>query len=113
MKAIARKFSLALLLALLLAGGAASAAVKHAGPENYRSVLGTLTAGDSLVLAAGEPGKEILYPVATVILGGLISSTLLDFFVHPALFWSFGRRAAERQNETDAADDLDAPIHEH
>ena len=49
-----------------------------------------------LVLAAGEPGKEILYPVATVILGGLISSTLLDFFVHPALFWLFGRKEAER-----------------
>jgi HME family heavy-metal exporter len=49
-----------------------------------------------LVLAAGEPGKEILYPVATVILGGLISSTLLDFFVHPALFWLMGIRAAAR-----------------
>ncbi len=49
-----------------------------------------------LVLAAGEPGKEILYPVATVILGGLISSTLLDFFVHPALFWLFGLTEAQR-----------------
>jgi HME family heavy-metal exporter len=49
-----------------------------------------------LVMAAGEPGKEILYPVATVILGGLISSTLLDFFVHPALFWCFGRGQAEQ-----------------
>jgi hypothetical protein len=48
------------------------------------------------VLAAGEPGKEILYPVATVILGGVISSTLLDFFVHPALFWLFGLQAAQR-----------------
>ncbi len=34
--------------------------------------------------------------MATVILGGLISSTLLDFFVHPALFWLFGRSEAER-----------------
>ena len=32
----------------------------------------------------------------TVIIGGLISSTLLDFFVHPALFWLFGRKDAER-----------------
>ena len=30
------------------------------------------------------------------ILGGLITSTLLDFFVRPALFWTFGRRAARR-----------------
>jgi CzcA family heavy metal efflux pump len=49
-----------------------------------------------LVLAKGEPGKEILYPVAVVILGGLITSTLLDFFVTPAIFYRFGRAAAER-----------------
>jgi len=61
-----------------------------------------------LVLAAGEPGKEILYPVATVILGGLISSTLLDFFVRPAMFWRFGRKQAERQmEETEEGDVLD------
>jgi HME family heavy-metal exporter len=59
----------------------------------------------ALVLAAGEPGKEILYPVATVILGGLIRSTLLDFFVHPALFWCFGRAQAEKAMA--AADDDD------
>ena len=57
-----------------------------------------------LVLAAGEPGKEILYPVATVILGGLISSTLLDFFVHPALFWLFGIQEAERVVSESQAD---------
>ncbi len=49
-----------------------------------------------LVLAKGEPGKEILYPVAVVILGGLITSTLLDFFVTPAVFYRFGRTTAER-----------------
>lgn len=49
-----------------------------------------------LVLSKGEPGKEILYPVAIVILGGLITSTLLDFFVTPAVFYRFGRSAAER-----------------
>jgi HME family heavy-metal exporter len=74
--------------------------VERAGKERVAPMLMTaLTAGIALVplvLAAGEPGKEILYPVATVILGGLISSTLLDFFVHPALFWCFGRRQAER-----------------
>lgn len=72
----------------------------RAGLERLAPVLMTaLTSGIGLVplvLAAGEPGKEILYPVATVILGGLISSTLLDFFVHPALFWLFGLNAARR-----------------
>lgn len=77
--------------------------IERAGKERLAPMLMTaLTAGIALVplvLAAGEPGKEILYPVATVILGGLVSSTLLDFFVHPALFWCFGRRAAEANDE--------------
>jgi|688.fasta_scaffold41923_4 CzcA family heavy metal efflux pump len=74
--------------------------IERAGKERVAPMLMTaLTAGIALVplvMAAGEPGKEILYPVATVILGGLISSTLLDFFVHPALFWCFGRGQAEQ-----------------
>ena len=74
--------------------------IVRAGLERLAPVLMTaLTAGIGLVplvLAAGQPGKEILYPVATVILGGVISSTLLDFFVHPALFWVFGLRSAQR-----------------
>ena len=49
-----------------------------------------------LVLAAGEPGKEILHPIAVVIVGGLISSTLLDLVVTPSVFALFGKRAAER-----------------
>ncbi|MCA9165333.1 MAG: efflux RND transporter permease subunit, partial [Planctomycetales bacterium] len=76
------------------------AMIVRAGVERLAPVLMTaLTSGIGLVplvIAGGEPGKEILYPVATVILGGLISSTMLDFFVHPALFWLMGLRAAER-----------------
>lgn len=72
--------------------------IVRAGLERLAPVLMTaLTAAIGLVplaLSAGEPGKEILYPVATVIIGGLISSTLLDFFVHPAMFWLFGMRSA-------------------
>ena len=67
--------------------------IVRAGQERLAPVLMTaLTAGIGLVplaLAAGEPGKEILYPVATVIIGGLISSTLAEFLVRPALFWTF------------------------
>lgn len=61
-----------------------------------------------LVLAAGEPGKEILYPVAVVILGGLISSTILDMAVTPAVFYKFGRSAAERYVAQKQVDPLDA-----
>ena len=49
-----------------------------------------------LVLAADEPGKEILHPVAVAIVGGLASCTLLTFVVTPAVFFAFGRRSAER-----------------
>ncbi len=48
-----------------------------------------------LTLDASAPGKEILYPVATVILGGLISSTLLDIIVTPVVFKRFGKKAIE------------------
>lgn len=88
--------------------------IERAGKERLAPMLMTaITAGIALiplVLAAGEPGKEILYPVATVILGGLISSTLLDFFVHPALFWCFGKDAAEHQlaHEEDPLADVGA-----
>lgn len=43
---------------------------------------------------AEAPGKEILNPVAIVIVGGLITSTILGLGVTPAVFWLFGRKAA-------------------
>ncbi len=61
-----------------------------------------------LVLSAGEAGKEILYPVAVVILGGLLSSTLLDMAVTPAVFFKFGQRAAEHYLARESGDPLDA-----
>lgn len=79
--------------------------IVRGGLERLAPVLMTaLTAGIALIpltLSAGEPGKEILYPVATVIVGGLISSTLLDFFVHPALFWTMGLGSARRVVESE------------
>jgi Cu/Ag efflux pump CusA len=82
----------------------------RAGQERVAPVMMTaLTAALGLVplaLAAGQPGKELLYPIATVVIGGLFTSTLLEFFVRPALFWTFGREAAEKvvsQTRSDAA----------
>jgi HME family heavy-metal exporter len=68
--------------------------------ERLAPVLMTaLTAGIGLVplvLGGQQPGKEILYPVATVILGGLITSTICEYVVHPGLFWRLSGSAAER-----------------
>ena len=48
-----------------------------------------------LLFEAERPGTEILHPVAVVIFSGLISSTLLDTFLTPAMFWLYGKKASE------------------
>ena len=71
--------------------------------ERVAPVLMTaLTTGLGLIplaLAAGEPGKELLYPVAVVVIGGLLTSTVLDFFVRPAVFLKFSEKASRRTVE--------------
>jgi HME family heavy-metal exporter len=68
--------------------------------ERLTPVLMTaLSAGLALVpllFGSGEPGREILHPVAVTIFGGLISSTLLDTLLTPVLFLRFGRKPLER-----------------
>ncbi|MGD9784221.1 MAG: efflux RND transporter permease subunit [Hyphomicrobiaceae bacterium] len=68
--------------------------------ERMAPVLMTaLCAGLALVplmIAADEPGREILHPLAVTIFGGLISATLIDSVLTPLLFLWFGRRPLER-----------------
>jgi len=62
-------------------------------------MMTALTAGLSLIplaIAAGEPGKEILQPLAVVVLGGILTSTILDQVVTPAIFFKFGKPVADR-----------------
>ena len=44
-----------------------------------------------LVVAGELPGAEIEHPMAIVILGGLVTSTLLNLFILPSLYLRFGR----------------------
>lgn len=45
-----------------------------------------------LLVSSDAPGKEVLHPVAVVIFGGLISSTLLDSLLTPLMFWLWGEK---------------------
>ena len=63
-----------------------------------------------LLLAADAPGKEILHPVAVVIFGGLVSSTLLDTLLTPVMFWLFGESATRRLIEGSSAQAESEPI---
>jgi CzcA family heavy metal efflux pump len=57
-------------------------------------LMTTLAAGLSLIpliLAGDRPGQEIEYPMAIVILGGLITSTLLNLFVVPSMYLKYGK----------------------
>ncbi|UCD42499.1 MAG: efflux RND transporter permease subunit, partial [Chloroflexota bacterium] len=58
-------------------------------------MMTALTAGLALVplVVAGEiPGHEIEHPMAIVILGGLVTSTLVNLFIVPSLYLVFGQR---------------------
>jgi CzcA family heavy metal efflux pump len=52
-----------------------------------------------LAVTGNKPGQEIEYPLAVVILGGLITSTILNLFLLPPLYARFGRPAGMREGE--------------
>jgi Cu/Ag efflux pump CusA len=46
-----------------------------------------------IVIGGNQPGQEIEYPMAVIILGGLTTSALLNLFFLPAIYYKFGRRS--------------------
>jgi CzcA family heavy metal efflux pump len=55
-----------------------------------------------LVVAGTKPGQEIEHPMAIVILGGLITSTLVNLFIVPTLYLRFGRGQASASSSSSA-----------
>lgn len=55
-----------------------------------------------LIISGGDPGKEMLFPLAVVIFGGLMSSTAISLFLTPALFYRFGKKATLKVTETES-----------
>jgi Cu/Ag efflux pump CusA len=50
-----------------------------------------------LIIMGIIPGHEIEHPMAVVIVGGLVSSTLLNLFILPSLYLRFGKRRAKAE----------------
>ena len=97
------------------------AMIRRAGQERIVPVLMTaLTSGIALLplaLTPGAPGRELLHPVATVVVGGLCTTTLMDLLLTPGMFWSFGRKPASAlvatrdRGELERIDTLVSPQH--
>lgn len=51
-----------------------------------------------LVFGGEKPGQEIEHPMAVVIVGGLVSSTILNLFILPAMYWLFGQPEGHTQD---------------
>ena len=68
------------------------------------SALASAVALVPFVVLGAKPGQEILGPMAAVILGGLVTSTLYSLSVLPALFARFGARAVSEAVEVDDLD---------
>jgi Cu/Ag efflux pump CusA len=55
-----------------------------------------------LVWVGQVPGNEVEHPMAVVIMGGLITATLLNLFVVPVLYLAFGKGMNQPSPEPDA-----------
>ncbi|MDB5233649.1 MAG: hypothetical protein JWR44_642 [Hymenobacter sp.] len=56
-----------------------------------------------IILAGNEPGSEIEHPMSVVILGGVVTSTVLNLLGMPALYWAFGRRKGDEPQVVEPA----------
>jgi len=55
-----------------------------------------------LALGSGQPGREIEGPMATIILGGLVTSTVLNLLILPTVLLHFGRFTPDQNSSSEA-----------
>lgn len=67
------------------------------------TALTTALALVPIAIGGQKPGQEIEHPMAVVIMGGLVSSTLLNLFVMPTLYWLFSKRTPLDQATVEGA----------
>ncbi len=86
-------------------GGLTKETIVDGSLERLAPVLmTTLTTGLGLlplVIGGHLPGKEILFPVATVIHGGLVTATLAEYLIRPGLFWIFTPESVAQRKQAD------------
>ncbi len=77
--------------------------VRHGSEERLAPILMTALATGlallPLIISGQKPGHEVEYPLAVVIVGGLVTSTLLNLFLLPSLYLRFGRRTTIGESE--------------
>ena len=61
------------------------------------TTLATALALVPLVVMGNIPGHEIEHPMAVVILGGLVTSTLVNLFIVPSLYLRFAKKGPKRE----------------
>jgi len=59
------------------------------------------------IVLGSRPGYELGAPLAVVVLGGVVTSTLLNLFVVPALYLQFGQSAVPERPFDDLVSDLE------
>ncbi len=53
----------------------------------------------AIIIGGNRPGQEIEFPMALVILGGLITSAAMNLLVMPVLYWKFGKKRSPEKND--------------
>ena len=83
------------------------ALVRRGSEERLAPILMTALATGlallPLITAGQKPGHEVEYPLAVVILGGLVTSTLLNLFLLPPLYLRYGNRADDAEHREGGA----------